>query len=253
MDVLRKELDEIYSRQDPGDEVLNWDEVVRCSERVKALVGIDGSLCVITDIHADRCHFFSGLFLPLLGLTLPSSVDSSDEDEIYNRIHPEDLVEKRMLEYEFFKLIDREDNDCKMDYKAVCRIRMRDRNGNYIYVNNSTQVFHLLRNGSMWLILCRYGLSPDQSIRQGIDPCIVNCRSGDVAALSLIEGRGKILTKREKEILRLIRGGCLSKEIAAILGISLNTVSRHRQNILEKLSVGTSMEAVNAAIQMGLL
>ena len=57
----------------------------------------------------------------------------------------------------------------------------------------------------------------------------------------------------KKQILNLIRAGLLSKEIAAELCISVNTVSRHRQNILQKLSVGNSMEAVNAAIAMGLL
>ena len=45
----------------------------------------------------------------------------------------------------------------------------------------------------------------------------------------------------------------MSKEIAVRLGISVNTVNRHRQNILEKLSVDTSIEALNAAQAMGVL
>ena len=59
--------------------------------------------------------------------------------------------------------------------------------------------------------------------------------------------------KREKEILRCIRKGLSSKEIAATLYISVNTVNRHRQNILEKLSVGNSIEACRAAELMKLL
>ena len=32
-----------------------------------------------------------------------SVIDSMDEDCIYRRIHPEDLVEKRLMEYKFFQ------------------------------------------------------------------------------------------------------------------------------------------------------
>ncbi len=45
----------------------------------------------------------------------------------------------------------------------------------------------------------------------------------------------------------------LSKEIAAELHISVNTVNTHRQRILEKLGVGNSIEAVRYAHMLGLL
>ena len=71
--------------------------------------------------------------------------------------------------------------------------------------------------------------------------------------LFLSEEHRNILSEREKEILRCIRKGLSSKEIAAALYISVNTVNRHRQNILEKLSVGNSIEACRAAELMKLL
>jgi DNA-binding NarL/FixJ family response regulator len=61
------------------------------------------------------------------------------------------------------------------------------------------------------------------------------------------------LTKREKEILKLIRDGLLSKEISDKLFISIYTVNTHRQHILEKLGADNSIEAVNYASQLGLL
>ena len=69
----------------------------------------------------------------------------------------------------------------------------------------------------------------------------------------LYEERFDILTRREKEILGLIRQGMLSKEIASTLHISIFTVNKHRQNILEKLSVDNSMEAVQTALAMKLI
>lgn len=45
----------------------------------------------------------------------------------------------------------------------------------------------------------------------------------------------------------------MSKDIARILSISINTVNRHRQNILEKLQVSNSIEACRVAKELKLL
>src|SRR5690606_28231707 len=43
-----------------------------------------------------------------------------------------------------------------------------------------------------------------------------------------------ILTKRERQIFQMMAQGATSKDIAAALGIHVNTVSTHRKNILKK-------------------
>lgn len=100
---------------------------------------------------------------------------------------------------------------------------------------------------------CLYTLSADQRTEQGICPTITHMERGEVETLFLSEEHRNILSEREKEILCCIRKGLSSKEIAAALYISVNTVNRHRQNILEKLSVGNSIEACRAAELMKLL
>jgi DNA-binding CsgD family transcriptional regulator len=50
---------------------------------------------------------------------------------------------------------------------------------------------------------------------------------------------GTLLTRREREILRLIGDGLSNKEIASTLRIELATVKNHVHNILEKLRVGS--------------
>ena len=62
-----------------------------------------------------------------------------------------------------------------------------------------------------------------------------------------------MLSSREKEVLKLISKGHSSKEIADILGISIYTVSRHRQNIIESMNVRNSLQACRMAHQMGLI
>ncbi|KAB3868777.1 response regulator transcription factor, partial [Phocaeicola vulgatus] len=84
-------------------------------------------------------------------------------------------------------------------------------------------------------------------------PTITHMERGEVETLFFSEEHRNILSEREKELLRCITKGLSSKEIAAALYISVNTVNRHRQNILEKLSVGNSIEACRAAELMKLL
>jgi DNA-binding NarL/FixJ family response regulator len=55
----------------------------------------------------------------------------------------------------------------------------------------------------------------------------------------------EILSNRENEVLELLAGGLLYKEIADKLFISHGTVRQHIHNIYEKLHVNNRTEAVN--------
>jgi len=70
-------------------------------------------------------------------------------------------------------------------------------------------------------------------------------------------GRGEdefdVLTQRELQVLKLIAEANTSKEIAEKLFISIKTVDRHRQNILEKLGMRDRVELTRYAIRRGLI
>ena len=61
------------------------------------------------------------------------------------------------------------------------------------------------------------------------------------------------LTAREKQVLQLITQGNSNKEIAALLGLSVNTVAVHRANVMETLNVHKTAELVMHAIRKGLV
>lgn len=257
MDVLRKELEQIYSSQHLNEESLNVKEIESCKKIAESIVSVTNACCVITDAARDYCYLFGGELASLLGISdanhIYREICSSDEDVIYNRLHPEDLVEKRMLEYEYFKFVNSLPAEEKMRYKATCRIRIKDKDDRYRVLDNSTQIIKPSPAGKIWLILCCYDLSPCQETKTGINPQIKNNHSGEILSYSFSDKKKHILTDREKEILMLIKDGNSSKHIANILSISINTVNRHRQNILERLNVGNSIEALTAATSMGLL
>ena len=81
---------------------------------------------------------------------------------------------------------------------------------------------------------------------------VVNSVTGETEELE-VKNDLKILSDRERQVLRLIDKGLMSKNIAERLSISINTVSRHRQEILSKLQVKNSIEACRIAKDLGLI
>ena len=61
------------------------------------------------------------------------------------------------------------------------------------------------------------------------------------------------LTGREKQVLQLIAQGKSNKEIASLLELSVNTVSVHRANLMEKMNIHRTAELVLFAIRKGLV
>ena len=61
------------------------------------------------------------------------------------------------------------------------------------------------------------------------------------------------LTNREKQVLQLIAEGKSNKEIAALLELSVNTVSVHRANLMEALGIHRTAELVLYAVRKGLV
>jgi DNA-binding NarL/FixJ family response regulator len=61
------------------------------------------------------------------------------------------------------------------------------------------------------------------------------------------------LTAREKQVLQLIAQGRSNKEIANLLDLSVNTVSVHRANLMEKMNIHRTAELVLFAIRKGLV
>ena len=81
---------------------------------------------------------------------------------------------------------------------------------------------------------------------------IINSIDGHVTELEEYNNE-KILSVREKQVLKLIDKGLMSKDIAEMLSISIYTVNRHRQEILGKLQVKNSIEACRIAKDLKLI
>ena len=61
------------------------------------------------------------------------------------------------------------------------------------------------------------------------------------------------LTSRETELLQLIAEGQANKQIASELGISIKTVEKHRQHLMEKLNIHDIAGLTRFAISAGIV
>ncbi len=97
------------------------------------------------------------------------------------------------------------------------------------------------------------------AIEVDLTEAVKTVASGRRYASGLKPGEGQpadgfeMLTQREKQVLQLIAQGNSNKEIAAMLQLSVNTVSVHRANLMEALNIHRTAELVVYAIRKGLV
>jgi DNA-binding NarL/FixJ family response regulator len=65
-------------------------------------------------------------------------------------------------------------------------------------------------------------------------------------------GRVQVLTPRERRVLQLIAEGRSAKEVAAVLGCTIDTVRTHRRNLMAKLGLHKEADLVHYAIKAGI-
>ncbi|HZA54291.1 MAG TPA: response regulator transcription factor [Candidatus Udaeobacter sp.] len=61
------------------------------------------------------------------------------------------------------------------------------------------------------------------------------------------------LTSRQRQVLQLVAEGKTTKEVAALLGVSVKTAESHRASLMDKLSIHETAGLVRYAIRIGLI
>ena len=69
----------------------------------------------------------------------------------------------------------------------------------------------------------------------------------------LVKPNGTRLTSRETEVLQLVAEGKANKQVAAELGISIKTVEKHRQHLMDKLNIHDTAGLTRYAISAGVI
>lgn len=215
---------------------------------------ITGSCAFVVDVYKCRYSYASSNFADLLGYDR-HKIDTVQKqgDYLESRIHPDDLAQLKSMQIYLSRYIYNLPPEERNNYKNIFTYRILNARHEYINVTGKHQVLKTSGNGKAWLILGITDISPNQNPINGIGCTVLNLKSEDIFSPDCLNESKPQLTCRETEILQLIKNGFLSKEIAHRLGISIHTVNIHRQNILRKLNVQNSIEAIKIGYKTGLI
>ncbi len=223
----------------------------RCRQTAQAYALAENAIVSMGNNIEDCSYCYFGGLADVLGITqeerkpvLPSLYD----EFVFSRADADFLAHRHAHELVFIRDMQQLQPKQRNDYFLSDYLRIRDREGMWLWVEHRMFPLASLEDGSFWLCMCVYTICRDE----GKKPKIVNTRTGEVRILTN-EDYATLLSPRELEVLKLIADGLLSKEIAVRLSISINTVNRHRQNILQKLQVDNAIEACKTGRIMGLL
>ena len=170
-------------------------------------------------------------------------IQASDELNIENLVHPDDLEVVRRIDKKVWEFLDTLPEEEKLAYKYIYELRVLEKGK---YIRMIYQMRLLAFKDDNFLAMGMIDLAPEQSANTSVRFQIKNCLTDEVVPFTIETATDALLTPREREILALAKEGMFSKEISEKLNISIHTVNRHRQNILEKLQVDNMIEAIRS-------
>ncbi|MCD7933490.1 MAG: LuxR C-terminal-related transcriptional regulator [Tannerellaceae bacterium] len=252
---IRATLSEVLLKQPFTSDENEWALLEKYKQVAQTYSIIENSLAVLSDLRSNQSYIYYGGVGETLGIAsgyTTENINSICEDDIFSRIHPEDLIRKHLYELRFFQLLKLLPVEERSDYQVLSKLRMKDKSGDYILIHHRMFYVSNCSPENLWLALCLYNFSQDTFPVGMNNSLIINSATGKIVDTDP-DSCKTILSTREKEILFLIQKGYRSKDIAEKLSISKNTVSRHRQNILEKLCVKNSFEACRVGKLVGFI
>ena len=170
-------------------------------------------------------------------------IEPPQELNIENLVHPDDLEVVKRIDKKVWEFLETLPEEEKLTYKYIYEMRVLDR-GKYVRMIYQTRL--LAFKDDNFLAMGMIDLAPEQSANTSVRFQIKNCLTDEVVPFTIESATDVLLTPREREILALAKEGMFSKEISEKLNISIHTVNRHRQNILEKLQVDNIIEAIRS-------
>ncbi len=221
---------------------------------IELLAKVNNSYVFVVEQHV-KYLYLSDSYIRFFGYN-PDALEFQNNEEIYfeSRIHPEDLIALSNTQERLFEYLQTTQANKILEYKLVYEFRVLNSYNKYVRIVSQHQVLELDENGNPWLIMGIADLSPNTVPLDNIKIQVVNFITGETLPLNKFEEKELIeFTPREKEILLLIKSGMLSKEISNRLSVSIHTVNKHRQNIMQKMNADNIIEAIEYARKLGLL
>ena len=170
-------------------------------------------------------------------------IEASQEIDIEKLVHPDDWEVVRRIDKKVWEFLNTLPEEEKLTYKYIYELRVLER-GKYVRMIYQMRILAFKEDN--FLAMGIIDIAPEQSANTSVRFQIKNCLTDEIVPFAIESAADTLLTPREREVLALAKEGMFSKEISEKLNISIHTVNRHRQNILEKLQVDNMIEAIRS-------
>ncbi|MPS73638.1 MAG: response regulator transcription factor [Chryseobacterium sp.] len=222
-------------------------QLEQCQIMARNFVELENGIAILSDLKNNKSYIYSGKIADELHIFQNQSnleIESIWEDELFNILNPDDVLQKHILELQFFQFIKTVAFEKRKDFSIISKLRLSGSSKSLIHkMFYFSDAYH--KNVELALCLYHFDFLPSSDYTG----MIINTTNGTIIQQTEAEN-SNFLSAREKEILKMIQLGKRSKEIAELLFISVNTVNRHRQNILEKMRVSNTTEACTLAAKL---
>ncbi|PCH69161.1 MAG: hypothetical protein COC06_08110 [Bacteroidales bacterium] len=209
------------------------------------------SIVVVTDYYKHNYYYYSENLDKAFGFH--NKISLMDHNWFRRRFHPEDHI-INLAAVKALEFITQQPIEERKNYKFTFEFRVLNDENKYIRLIVQNFILELDNNGKVWIDMKLFDISPIQDINKPGVAVFSNKITREV--IFTMEGQkesSENISNREKQVLGMIAEGLRSKEIAEQLFISVNTVNNHRKNLMDKLGVSNSSEAVSIAKSLGIL
>jgi DNA-binding CsgD family transcriptional regulator len=190
-------------------------------------------------------HYISQNCPHVFGCTAEYLVKNSPLEKYIHLVHEEDrqdLYRCYSFMHDFFAALSPEDH---INYRVTFHYRFKKPGGEYIYLQDEKATLNLRGSGNLYYAFFK-DISDEKSF-SGVKVEVFKQMEKMVKIQEYRPSSIKILSKREQELVTLIKKGFRTKEIASQLNISHNTVRNIKSKLFEKLHVTNSIELLNMA------
>ena len=197
-------------------------------------------------MHPD-IHYVSRNATSIFGYSADYLTRNSRIDKIFGHVHEADQKDLYDCFEELHDMYESMIPEDHQKHRAVFHYRFKKANGQYMYLYDEKACIHLRGSGNLYYVLFR-----DITAERPFNGVKVELYKQDQELSKIREYKPSAartaLSKREQELVILIRQGLSTKEIAWHLKISHNTVRNIKSKLFEKYNVNNSIELLNMTI-----
>jgi DNA-binding CsgD family transcriptional regulator len=180
----------------------------------------------------------------VFGYTNEYLINNSGVEQYFSMVHDadqQDLLDCFSFIHEHLEIIPPEKHHV---YRNIYHYRFRKADGQYIYLHDEKAVLHLNNSGNLY-----YALFRDVTAEKAFNGVKAELFKQEEVLCKITEYKPSAernpLSKREGELVTLIKQGLSTKEIAWYLKISHNTVRNIKSKLFEKYNVNNTIELLN--------